>query len=130
MAKAKARVKKGEPKAQQFTATLKKHFKQNAGAINLAERVKKRQGKAPAAPKDPVDARDVFSKMPESVRKAPKLFAKFQRGDSPGAHERHHRQRELREIDRRERKTIDERDQRERRQKVGTSGGGRWKARS
>ena len=32
---------------------------------------------APAAPKDPVDARDVFSKMPESVRKAPELSRKF-----------------------------------------------------
>ena len=77
LAKAKARVKKGEPKDQQFTDVLKKHFKQNAGAINLAERVKKRQGKAPAASKDPVDARDVFSKMPESVRKAPELSRKF-----------------------------------------------------
>ena len=77
MAKAKARVKKGEPKTRQFTDTLKKHFKQNAGAINLAERVRKRQGKAPAAAKDPVDARDVFSKMPESVRKAPELSRKF-----------------------------------------------------
>ena len=28
-------------------------------------------------PKDPVDARDVFSKMPESVRKAPELSRKF-----------------------------------------------------
>ena len=77
MAKAKARVKKGESRDQQFTDTLKKHFKQNAGAINLTERVKKRQGKAPTAPKDPVDARDVFSKMPESVRKAPELSRKF-----------------------------------------------------
>ena len=57
LAKAKALVKKGEPKDQQFTDVLKKHFKENAGAINLAERVKKRQGKAPAASKDPVDAR-------------------------------------------------------------------------
>ena len=77
LAKAKALVKKGEPKDQQFTDVLKKHFKENAGAINLAERVKKRQGKAPAVPKDPVDARDVFSKMPESVRKAPELSRKF-----------------------------------------------------
>ena len=77
LAKAKALVKKGEPKDQQFTDVLKKHFKENAGAINLAERVKKRQGKAPAASKDPVDARDVFSKMPESVRKAPELSRKF-----------------------------------------------------
>ena len=45
LAKAKARVKKGEPKDQQFTDVLKKHFKQNAGAINLAERVKKAPGK-------------------------------------------------------------------------------------
>ena len=57
MAKAKARVKKGEPKAQQFTDTLKKHFKQNAGAINLAERVRKRQGTAPAPAKDPARER-------------------------------------------------------------------------
>ena len=77
MAKAKARVKKGGPPAQQFTDTLKKHFRENAGAINLAERVKKRQGKMPAAPKDPVDARDVFSKMPESVRKALHFPAKI-----------------------------------------------------
>ena len=31
----------------------------------------------PAAPKDPVDARDVYSKMPESVRKAPEFPRKF-----------------------------------------------------
>ena len=77
-AKPKARPpKKVEPKAQQFTDTLKKHFKQNAGAIGLAERVKKRQGKMPAAPKEPINARDVFSKMPESVRKAPEFSRKF-----------------------------------------------------
>ena len=69
--------KKGESKAQQFTDTLKAHFKQNAGAIGLAERVKKRQGKMPAAPQDPINARDVFSKMPESVRKAPEFSRKF-----------------------------------------------------
>ena len=78
MAKAKARPqKKGGPRAQQFMDVMKKHFRENAGAINLAERVKKRQGKIPAAPKDPVDARDVFSKMPESVRKAPEFSRKF-----------------------------------------------------
>ena len=76
--KPKARPqKKGEPKAQQFTNTLKAHFKQNAGAIGLAERVRKRQGKMPAAPKEPINARDVFSKMPESVRKAPEFSRKF-----------------------------------------------------
>ena len=53
---------------------MKAHFKQNAGAIGLAERVKKRQGKdtAKKAPM-PVHARDVFSKMPEVVRKKPEF---------------------------------------------------------
>ena len=69
---------KGQPKAQQFTDTLKAHFKQNAGAIGLAERVRKRQGKVPAPPSQkPINARDVFSKMPESVRKAPEFSRKF-----------------------------------------------------
>ena len=69
---------KGQPKAQQFADTLKAHFKQNAGAIGLAERVRKRQGKVPAPPsQEPINARDVFSKMPESVRKAPEFSRKF-----------------------------------------------------
>ena len=76
--KPKARPpKKGQPKAQQFTDTLKAHFKQNAGAIGLAERVRKRQGKMPAPSQEPINARDVFSKMPESVRKAPEFSRKF-----------------------------------------------------
>ena len=77
MAKAKARPTKGGPRAQQFTEKMQAHFKQNAGAINLAERVRKRQGKMPAAPQEPIDARDVFSKMPEGVRKALKTSRKF-----------------------------------------------------
>ena len=51
-AKAKARPStKGGPRAPQFTEKMQAHFKQNAGAIGLAERVKKRQGawKGPAA---------------------------------------------------------------------------------
>ena len=79
MAKAKARPAtqrgpKGEgPRAQQFTDTMEAHAKQNAGAVGLAERVKKRQGKAPGKDPPPIDARDVFSKMPEVVRKVPEL---------------------------------------------------------
>ena len=77
--KPKARPpKKGQPRAQQFADTLKAHFKQNAGAIGLADRVRKRQGKVPAPPsQEPINARDVFSKMPESVRKAPEFSRKF-----------------------------------------------------
>ena len=56
---------------------MQAHFKQNAGAIGLAERVKKRQGKAPGKDPPPIDARDVFSKMPESVRKALEFSRKF-----------------------------------------------------
>ena len=78
MAKAKARpATKGGPRAPQFMEKIKTHWKQNAGAIGLAERVKKRQGKMPAEGAPPVDARDVYSKMPESVRKAPEFSRKF-----------------------------------------------------
>ena len=43
LAKAKARPNTmGGPRAQQFMDTMKAHWKQNAGAIGLAERVKKR----------------------------------------------------------------------------------------
>ena len=59
--------------------TLKKHWRENAGAIGLAERVKKRQGKPPGASKDapPTNTSNVFSKMPESVRKVPEFSRKF-----------------------------------------------------
>ena len=79
LAKAKARpATKGAPPAPQFTDKMKAHFKQNAGAIGLAERVKKRQGKAPGKePPPPINARDVFSKMPEVVRKVPEFQRKF-----------------------------------------------------
>ena len=80
MAKAKARPpNKGGPRAQQFMDTLKKHWRENAGAIGLAERVRKRQGKPPGSSKDapPTDTSNVFSKMPESVRKVPEFSRKF-----------------------------------------------------
>ena len=79
MAKAKARpATKGGPRAQQFMDTMKAHWKQNAGAIGLAERVKKRQGKPPGQDgPPPINARDVFSKMPEVVRKVPEFSRKF-----------------------------------------------------
>ena len=75
--KAKARATKGGPRAPQFMEKMKAHFKQNAGAIGLAERVKKRQGKAPGQDPPPIDARDVFAKMPEVVRKVPDFQRKF-----------------------------------------------------
>ena len=54
----------------------------------------------PAAPPVPIDARDVYSKMPESVRKA-QVFPEIQRKDSPGAYDGNLREGKLREIDRR-----------------------------
>ena len=65
------------PRAQHFTDTMNAHMKQNAGAIGLAERVKKRQGKPPGKEPPPIDARDVISKMPEVVRKLPEFQRKF-----------------------------------------------------
>ena len=96
VAKAKARpATKGGPRAPQFTEKMQAHFKQNAGAIGLAERVKKRQGKAPGIPPPPIDARDVFAKMPEVVRKVPEFQRKFKEEIPPGAHDWRYRSRKL-----------------------------------